>query len=239
MYMYYCMLYYAHYCTPHLPVCQMGVPAGEPSLTMSEAGTIMSQVTLRPCWTGAGVGEGMAVSRTERPDMDAIAQEASQLLEREGRAVFAYIFGSTAAGTDRPDSDIDFAVHVEPSVDRHTGFWAVMRLAGALQEQIGRSVHPVVLNTASPFLRFEVIRDGRVVFCRDAEALHAFQVRTFREYGDLKPMLDAAWAQTRARLKRGESGGPPTDLRASIEKARRVSRSIAGIRRERRSIRPG
>jgi hypothetical protein len=58
-----------------------------------------------------------------------------------------------------------------------------------------REVDVVILNTAPPVLKDQVLRHGRRVFERDRPARVEFEVRTGQEYADLKPMYDL-FAQT-------------------------------------------
>lgn len=106
----------------------------------------------------------------------------------------AYLFGSQAAGTQRPDSDVDVAV----LAGRETGLLEeqrlVVRLAGALGVP---EVDLVVLDRATLELRGRVVQEGRLVFSADEAARVAFEVRTRSEYFDFRPVLQA---QTRRYL---------------------------------------
>jgi predicted nucleotidyltransferase len=42
-------------------------------------------------------------------------REAAELVFDQSPVCFAYLFGSAATGRDRPDSDIDVAVYLDPS----------------------------------------------------------------------------------------------------------------------------
>jgi len=100
----------------------------------------------------------------------------------------AYLFGSTARGTARTDSDVDVAVLFDvtppPTIDS-----ARFSLAGELEAAIGRPVDLVVLNDAPVDLRIRVLREGRLLVERDGPARIAFEVQTRNEAFDLEPML--------------------------------------------------
>lgn len=164
-----------------------------------------------------------------------VTEAAREVVEQDRGVLFAYLFGSTVGGRARADSDVDFAVYMRGSLDKQEAFSRAMQMAGALQEQIDRTVHPVLLNQAPAFLRLEVLRNGVLAFCRDADARHEFQVRTVREYGDMKPKFDRVRELMIAKIERGELVGPPRDLAASVAKARRVSQAIARLQGERQS----
>jgi len=78
--------------------------------------------------------------------------------------VCAWLFGSVARGSARPDSDVEAA--------------------------IGRPVDLVVLNRAPVDLIHRVLRDGVLLVERDRNARVRFEVRARNEFFDLKPHLD-------------------------------------------------
>ena len=79
-------------------------------------------------------------------------------LEREGVRHVA-IFGSFARGDDRPDSDIDILVRLDPNLD--IGLSALMELQRTLETMVGRPVDMV--DSAALKARFRrEIEDERV-----------------------------------------------------------------------------
>lgn len=106
------------------------------------------------------------------------------------RLVAAWVFGSAQGGSVRPGGDVDVGVlwQGRPSLDE----LATLRMAiqDALQMD---AVDLVVLNEASPILRFEAI-SGRPVFCRDAGQRAIFASLTAREYEDEMAMTLRALA---------------------------------------------
>lgn len=99
-----------------------------------------------------------------------------------------YLFGSSARGTARPDSDVDVAVlfdhRPKPRLDGPR-----FELEGDLERALGHAVDLVVLNEAPVDLRARVLRDGKLVLERDRSARIAFEVRTRNEAFDLEPVL--------------------------------------------------
>jgi predicted nucleotidyltransferase len=100
----------------------------------------------------------------------------------------AYVFGSVARGTARPDSDVDVAV-LFSQAPKASLLEQPFALADELRGLLGRPVDLVVLNTASADLVHRVLRDGVRVFQGDAAARVRFEVQRRNEYFDLLPYL--------------------------------------------------
>ena len=81
------------------------------------------------------------------------------LRERFGVAKIG-IFGSTARGDDRPESDVDVLVELSP--DRLT-FRNFMALADFLEDLYGRKVDLLTIGGLDPLIRQDV--ESEVVWC--------------------------------------------------------------------------
>jgi predicted nucleotidyltransferase len=106
--------------------------------------------------------------------------------EAEGIAA-AYLFGSVARGTARPDSDVD--VGVLYSVDPPKTLAGMFDLEGDLESAFGVPVQVVVLNYAPVDLIIRVLRDGKLLVDRDRSRRIQFEVRSRNEFWDLEPYL--------------------------------------------------
>lgn len=95
---------------------------------------------------------------------------------RQPEIVLAAVFGSVARGEARDGSDVDVAVLLdEGSASRR----------GAIEAELGRAAGP-------PQLRFEIARDGRLLFERRPYAWADFRARAMIDWWD--------WAPTAARI---------------------------------------
>jgi predicted nucleotidyltransferase len=92
-----------------------------------------------------------------------------------------YRFGSTAAGVDGPDSDIDLAILAAQPLDALFRFDLQEKLASAVH----RAVDLVDLRTASPVMAMQVLATGRLLCDTDPSARGAFEDRTFGVYARL------------------------------------------------------
>lgn len=78
----------------------------------------------------------------------------------------AYLFGSWAQGTARPESDIDLAILADDPPDP-VGLWT---LAGELADVAGCPVDLLDLRAASTVMQYQIITTGERLWARDAQA---------------------------------------------------------------------
>ena len=121
---------------------------------------------------------------------------------------YAYLFGSRAGSTARPDSDVDLALGLTGGRE--------LELLGPLHDRILAALDPlvpgerldlVVLTERTPVaLRHQVFRHGRLLFERVRDNLVRLRARTAWEWCDSEPRRREAWGITRRRiLERGWS----------------------------------
>ena len=120
----------------------------------------------------------------------------------------AYIFGSVAQGRARPDSDIDIAVLVSPSLPVRRALSYRLTLASDLGAALGRSdVQLVILNQAPPLLAQRVLSLGTLVFERSPAARVRFQVQVARRYADAVPTFERYILHLKKDVREGRLGG--------------------------------
>lgn len=106
--------------------------------------------------------------------------------------VSAYLFGSVARGTEHRESDVDVGILLDRSrftgrADRND---LRIDLTSALIHVVGRNaVDLVILNDAPPELGRKIVTQGERVYCRDAEADHAYVRDVQLRAADLVPFL--------------------------------------------------
>ena len=130
------------------------------------------------------------------------------VFEREGRVVFAYVFGSTVSGRPTPEPDLDVAVWIEDGLEARE--WAYRSLLPDLMDAArSDAVDLTVLNGAPPALRFAVQHTGQPIFERGTRGRAArleFEQRARKDYWDFKPRLEQYAEFLRRRLERGRFG---------------------------------
>jgi uncharacterized protein len=137
------------------------------------------------------------------PTADEIERQLRPVLAGEVRVRFAYPFGSVASGENRPDSDIDVAVMLEPRGALLDDAALHDRLAEAIA---GTTVDMIVLNDAPLWLRFRAV-GGRALFSRDERARIADRERVEKEFLDFKPYHEEYLRAMRDRARRGVLSG--------------------------------
>jgi len=125
-----------------------------------------------------------------------------RILEAEPGVAYALLFGSSARGTGRPDSDADVAIELTAGAARDVH--ALGGLAARLESATGRPVDLVLLDEAPAPLAYRIFRDGRLLVERNHGALVARKARAILDYLDFKPVEDLCAAGVlRAAAARG------------------------------------
>ena len=106
---------------------------------------------------------------------------------------FVYLFGSMATGTQNRFSDVDIAVYVDsiglgPRAYPY-GYKAYL-IAELMQLLKTNRIDVVVLNEATPLLKYQVIRYGFPVYEINPQERIQFQVSALSRYFDLLPIFD-------------------------------------------------
>lgn len=168
-----------------------------------------------------------------RPDDStegAVRERIRDAMMERTEVVFAYLFGSRAAGGERRSSDVDVAVYLEEEAVGGPGYSAAGRGAGGehsseawsaihgdLVRAVGSSrdrggapegIDLVLLNRLPPLLADRVARTGELLFSRDDPQRIRWLVRTKSRYCDLRPLWDRLDRAVEERIRSGRFGSP-------------------------------
>jgi len=109
---------------------------------------------------------------------DEIFKKLKEFLEKDPNISFALVFGSAAEGRLRKDSDIDVAIYVTKELEP----LEYLKLATKLSDLIKREVHLIILNTASPLLRHQILKERKILFIKDFDTYAKFREKTMTDY---------------------------------------------------------
>lgn len=118
--------------------------------------------------------------------------------------IFAYLFGSQAEGKSTAISDIDLAVFIDKKITKSERFDIRLRLSNDLSAMAGKGVDLIVMNDIPIQLAYEVIKHGKVIFCKDRDAMIDAEIKILSKYLDRR-YYDKRRAES--VLKKIETGG--------------------------------
>jgi uncharacterized protein len=125
-----------------------------------------------------GIAERWKSIRKLPPDIRARLDHLIPLFEQQGVRL-AYLFGSLAHGEG--DGDVDLALLRDG--DPAQPLWS------SIVDCLGTErIDLVDLATASPVLRFEVLKNGKLLYAADEQSLERFTMDTLHLYRDTAPL---------------------------------------------------
>ena len=113
-----------------------------------------------------------------------LPREVVKVFETESQILLAYLFGSKARGTETSKSDIDIAVPLSEIPGNLLDHY--LHLIDKFSKALGDKVDLIILNTAPPLLKHQVIKHGRVIYCRDEKSRVEFESKAEKEYLDFR-----------------------------------------------------
>ena len=141
--------------------------------------------------------------------------------------VAVYLFGSVAQNQAHALSDVDVAVLFPEELSAKGMFAHTLEIGSVLEDALHRSVDVVALNRASPALRFQVLKHGRLLLERDRTARCLFVMRALNQYYDAKPYLDYHNARLLSRISEEGLGHGYHGHRNALAQVRRLSAHLA------------
>lgn len=106
-------------------------------------------------------------------------------LARDDRHVLAVLlFGSEARNEAHSQSDVDICIVLDAAVESVSS-----RTRRAYLCDVELDIH--IFQEMPLHLRRRALKEGRILFCRDEDALYELAFRTAREYEDFRPIHEA------------------------------------------------
>ncbi len=128
-----------------------------------------------------------------------------EILEKREDIIFALVFGSVAQGRQTVLSDVDVGIYMVSDISLPEIGMITFELEKALKTRVDL----VVLNEIykkSPLVAFNIIKEGKLLFCRDNKVFIDFKRDTFRYYLDAKYLIDLTNRAMLKRIKEGRFG---------------------------------
>lgn len=110
-----------------------------------------------------------------------------EFFKARGYVELAYLFGSTAEGTEGPLSDIDIAVYLSGKLTKGERIEKRLELMGELATFLKTDhVDLLVMNDAAPVINFEIIKPNVPLFVRNEDLKLDVEQRVMSRYLDRK-----------------------------------------------------
>ena len=162
-------------------------------------------------------------------NLDEYKQTLEAYFASQDDLVLAYLFGSHARGRAGPLSDVDVAVLLTGRPNDDYCFDRRLEIMGGLMDILpAEDVDVAILNQAPLALRYRVVRDGVLLFCRDRQAMIEFRVRTVCEYLDFKPVIEQHERAILQRARKGQLLYGYNPHRGAVERYRRLRERFKG-----------
>jgi predicted nucleotidyltransferase len=110
--------------------------------------------------------------------------ELTTLCEKNGIELLL-LFGSRANHTSHADSDVDLGILFKNAIFMNN----VGIMADLIKIFNEYPVDAVILNHADPILKFEIISNYQILYCKDNEAFINFYLNTLKQYNDVQKFL--------------------------------------------------
>lgn len=113
-----------------------------------------------------------------------------------------YLFGSFAAGTNAPMSDVDIAILFRREYMSSADSF-IVNYGVELGRRLRKDIHPVILNQAGEVLLKQVLRKGKPVLVKDHKADKLFKMIAVARIADFEVYLQAMQAGLKKKILEG------------------------------------
>lgn len=105
-----------------------------------------------------------------------------EAVQKDPDVLALFLYGSAAREENIPTSDLDFSLVLVPGM--HT---ALDLSRKKLEYAAMFPVHISIFQQLPLYVRQRILREGKVLFCRDTDALYEEAFTTIREFADFEP----------------------------------------------------
>lgn len=108
-------------------------------------------------------------------------EKAKKILIEKTKCSVIILFGSFYRGDQTAESDVDIAIRPRKELESKD----IFELTGILEGIFGREVDLIDLNNIQDGFRYEILINGKVIYCEDEYAFEQYRLDMFREYLEL------------------------------------------------------
>lgn len=108
-------------------------------------------------------------------------EEATHILNKKLNCTATILFGSYSRGDQREDSDVDIAIKSDKKISKQE----IFDMTGELEQVLKKDVDLVNLDDISDSFRYEILMNGKVLYCKDNFKFDLYKLDMFREYLEL------------------------------------------------------
>jgi len=112
----------------------------------------------------------------------------NSIIQDDKSILKAYIFGSQIKGKANKYSDIDIAVLFDNKVGKKDYMDKQIALASSLSEALNKEIDIIILNQASLFLKYHILKEGMKIYEKPGRKEHNFEALTIIQYFDFLPI---------------------------------------------------
>lgn len=131
-----------------------------------------------------GKAEALVFSREKDAEflLKDVVEKLKKFMSDDQNVYFAFIFGSYVRGKQKKISDLDIAIYFKnppEGVD-------LLYLINTLSDLTGKEIDLVTLNSASAFLRHQIMKYGIPLIIKDRDVYMRFREKTISDYDEYK-----------------------------------------------------
>lgn len=120
-----------------------------------------------------------------------LVEVLKDFFSKEEEVLFCYLFGSFACQNFNSKSDVDVAVFLDEEKNKDF-FKTRLGLIANLSKLLKKEADVIVLNdVSSVFFKYVILKEGKLIFARDAEEMINFELKATRDYYDFLPFSEA------------------------------------------------
>ena len=131
--------------------------------------------------------------------MESKLEEIKKIILNKIECEAIILFGSYARGTQNKESDIDIAIKPKKELSKKEQFYLSQEIADAINTEVDL----VNLDDIGDGFRYEILINGRTIYCEDEFKFELYKLDMYREYLELNEsrrlIID--------RMKKGEKDG--------------------------------